>query len=135
MTTTPRLPTLPELVDKRPQLYDALRARDAAANRVCEVLHRGGKPKESLAAWRKAVETTHREFVAAVDEFNNASGGAVEVPESQWEPIASAPSGEWIMCRNMARNTFEASRTDPRAQWKDRDALYRDPVEWCRVPD
>lgn len=71
MTTSPKLPTLHELVDKRPHLYDALRARDAAANRVCEVLHRGGKPKESLATWRKAVETVHREFVAAVDEFNH----------------------------------------------------------------
>lgn len=67
------LPTLPELVDKRPQLYDALRARDSAANKVCEVLYRGGKPKESLAAWRKAVETVHREFAAAVEEFNSAS--------------------------------------------------------------
>lgn len=66
----PALPSLHELVEIRPGLYDALRARDSAANRVCEILTRGGRPKQSLAEWRKAVADSHKEFAAAVEAYN-----------------------------------------------------------------
>lgn len=45
------IPTLQEMVDLVPELYDTMRERDSLANHVCEVLSRGGQARELLHKW------------------------------------------------------------------------------------
>lgn len=47
-----RMPTLQEMVDRVPELYETLRERDSLANHVCEVLSRNGQVREILHKWQ-----------------------------------------------------------------------------------
>ena len=47
------VPTLAEMIELEPRLYEALRARDSAANRVCELMARGAQTREALHQWQK----------------------------------------------------------------------------------
>ena len=54
------MPTLQEMVDRVPELYETLRERDSLANHVCEVLSRNGQVREILHKWhgrQKRIET------------------------------------------------------------------------------
>jgi len=53
---------------------------------------------------------------------------------SPWMHISTAPSGQWVMCRNANRRVFQARREIGAPLWIDVDGSYRDPVEWCRAP-
>lgn len=46
------MPTLQEMVDRVPELYETLRERDSLANHVCEVLSRNGQVREILHKWQ-----------------------------------------------------------------------------------
>jgi hypothetical protein len=46
------MPTLQEMVDLVPELYETLRERDSLANHVCEVLSRNGQVREILHKWQ-----------------------------------------------------------------------------------
>lgn len=65
-----KVPTLQEMVQLRPQLYDAMRERDSAANRVCALIARGAKHKLALDAWKTSNNAVNREVKAALEAFN-----------------------------------------------------------------
>ena len=47
-----RVPTIQEMIELVPELYDVLRERDSLANHVCEVLSRNGQVREILHKWQ-----------------------------------------------------------------------------------
>ena len=45
--------TLGEMVDKVPELYEAMRERDSLANHVCELIARNAQYRETFHRWKK----------------------------------------------------------------------------------
>lgn len=61
-------PNLAEMVERVPELYEALRDRDSAANHVCEILSRNGQPREALHRWIKAGKRVKALVARAIEQ-------------------------------------------------------------------
>ena len=68
-----KIPSLQEAVDVNPALYDAMRARDSAANYVCELMARGMRTKEAFGKWRKHHEDVKRQFAIAAQKLEEGA--------------------------------------------------------------
>ena len=58
--------------------------------------------------------------------------------KTQWQPIETAPSGQWVTARNANGRQFPAIlRPYPGvsvSMWVDNEGLLRDPKEWTEAP-
>lgn len=63
------IPSLQEMVDVNPALYDAMRDRDSAANYVCELMARGMRTKEAFEKWRRHHENVKRQVAVAAQKL------------------------------------------------------------------
>lgn len=68
------IPSLAVLVERNPALYDALRARDSAANHVCEVLARNGQVRQLMEVWKRTQKQVKREVEKAIAMEENGNG-------------------------------------------------------------
>ena len=63
------IPSLQEMVDVNPALYNAMRDRDSAANYVCELMARGMRTKEAFGKWRRHHENVKRQVAVAAQKL------------------------------------------------------------------
>ncbi len=67
------IPNLAEMVEQVPELYEALRERDSAANYVCEILSRNGQTREALHRWIKASKQAKALVSRAIEQYKGDS--------------------------------------------------------------
>ena len=59
--------TVTDAVERNPKLYDAMRERDSAANRVCELMSRGQNYRPALGKWKIAAGAVKAEYSRACE--------------------------------------------------------------------
>ena len=67
-----KMPTVQEMVELVPELYDTMRERDSLANHVCEILKNGrARPGPILDKWKSRTARI-KVLVARAIELHNA---------------------------------------------------------------
>ena len=74
------IPTIHEMVELVPELYEALRERDSMANLVCETIAKGMRHHSAMSKWRSAMRNV-KACVAKAIELHEASKAVESVGE------------------------------------------------------
>ena len=88
-STEPKVLTVTDAVSANPDLYNAMRDRDSAANYVCELMAHGKNYRQAHAKWKQIAHRVKMEYMKAC-----ASAATVATSEDAGEDVADVIEAE-----------------------------------------